>query len=414
MQNWLIHRTELTDEQLRAVELNPNEHRLVFGAPGSGKTQILLHRAAYLRDSWNVSPERFRIFVFTNSLKQYIQSAMDFLDLPEDCILTFDDWCMRFYKAHINSRVPWDNENKSPDYKGIRRQVLEKLRASTGKPLYDFVLVDEGQDLDHDAFETIRRIAQHVTVCMDNKQQIFEPGSNESEILDVFGLRRRNVALLSAFRCCPYIVQLASRLIDDQTARDNFLSQARTAQTERQKPLLYFSGDEQDEKIRLTDIIKTRQNLGDRIAVLFPTKRLVYGYAKGFMEAGLEVETPPKRGDSAVYIPIDFNSDRPKFLPYHSAKGLTFDTVIMPRLQPGAFGKTPHHIIERLLFVGITRATKWVYLSSRNGDSLPMLKKLEAQIAGDCLTIQKAGETSHTLPNIGSAPINEGLSDLLL
>lgn len=412
MQNWLIHRTELTDEQLRAVELNTDEHRLIFGGPGSGKTQILLHRAAYLREQFNTPPERFRIFVFTNALKQYIQSAMAFLDLPGENILTFDDWCNKYYTANISPRLPWNKVNKSPDYAAIRSLTLEKLRASANAPLYDFVLVDEGQDLDRDAFETMRLMTRHVTVCMDNKQQLYDQGASEADILATLGLRKRNVALLSAFRCCPYIVQVASRLIEDPAARDNYVNQARTAQTERQKPLLYFSSGEDDEKRRLIDIIKTRQNLGDRIAILYPTKRLVYGYAKAFAEAGLEVEVPSKRGQGGDYIPIDFTSDRPKLMPYHSAKGLTFDTVIMPRLQPTAFGSMRQVSPERLLFVGITRATKWVYLSSRDGDVLPAVSLLENELAGHSLTVQLAGDSS-LYSDSKTPPFGNGLTDLL-
>ena len=58
--SWLIPRDELTAEQIRAVELSANEHRVILGAPGSGKTQILLHRARYLSDELGVPPARFR------------------------------------------------------------------------------------------------------------------------------------------------------------------------------------------------------------------------------------------------------------------------------------------------------------------------------------------------------------------
>lgn len=76
-------------------------------------------------------------------------------------------------------------------------------------------------------------------------------------------------------------------------------------------------------------------------------------------------------------------------MPYHSAKGLTFDPVIMPRLQPTAFGGIRQISLERILFVGISRATKWVYLSSRQGDQLPVLQRLSEELAGQHLTIQE-------------------------
>ena len=403
----------MTEEQLRAVELNPNEHHLIFGGPGSGKTQILLHRAAYLRDLLGTAPERFCIFVFTNALKQYIQSAMAFLDLPEENVLTFDYWCNKFYQKYISRSIPWDYGRHSPDYAAVRRQVLERLHSGNGRFLYDFVLVDEGQDLDPDAFETIRLIARHITVCMDNKQQIYEAGSSESDILAALGLRRKNVALLSTFRCCPYIAQVASRFIEDPTARKNYLNQTRIAQSERQKPLLYFSRDEQDEKNRLIDVIKTRQNLGDRMAVLYPTNQHVLNNARALMIAGLEVEVLQKPGDRSVFSPIDFNSDCPKLMTYHSVKGLTFDSVILPRLQPGAFARMQNVSIKRLIFVAITRATKWVYLSSRIGNALPMMEQLKRHLSGDCLAVQRAGELNDRSAHADPRTRRGDLGDLL-
>src|SRR3984885_11927521 len=97
----LVPRDELTAEQIRAVELNPHEHRVILGAPGSGKTQILLHRARYLSDELRVPPARFRIFVFTAVLKQFIESALVDLNLPEDCVSTLDDWCVQVYRKEV-------------------------------------------------------------------------------------------------------------------------------------------------------------------------------------------------------------------------------------------------------------------------------------------------------------------------
>src|SRR5437773_8775947 len=100
--SWLIPPAELTPEQQRAVRLSPEEHRAIIGGPGSGKTQILLHRARHLCDTMHVSPDRFRIFVYTNVLKDYIKTALHDLRLPEDNVLTFDQWCSLFYRQYVN------------------------------------------------------------------------------------------------------------------------------------------------------------------------------------------------------------------------------------------------------------------------------------------------------------------------
>src|SRR5215471_1397702 len=120
MSTWLVPRSELTREQLRAVELDPGEHRVIFGGPGSGKTQVLLHRARYLCDRYNVDPDRLRIFAYTNVLKDYIRSALELLRLPESCVSTLDYWVVEFYETHINRRLPRSATDQRPDFALIR------------------------------------------------------------------------------------------------------------------------------------------------------------------------------------------------------------------------------------------------------------------------------------------------------
>ncbi len=407
---WLVPRDEMTPEQIRAIELDPREHRVIFGAPGSGKTQVLLHRARHLSDALDVQPERFRIFVFTNALKDYIQSALQLLDLPEDSVVTLDDWCRHWYRGHIGGRMPWDSKTKTPDFTAIRYAVLEHIRAqSSFSPPYDFVLVDEGQDLEADSFDLLRIIAKHVTVCMDNKQQIYEGRSSETDILRRLGLRKRNVGLLEAFRCSPYIAALAAEFIDDPEDRTFFLRQTRTAQTGRETPLLYLASDFKNETERLVDIVRVRLDQGERIAILFPMNRQVHGFAQGLRNVGLEVET---KGE------YDFSSDRPKLMTYHAAKGLTFDTVLMPRLVPKSFSRLDRYRVERLLFVGIARATKWVYMSSVQGQELPSLERVRPLAAQGLLTIQEGAPVvamaGRTVQSGESAPTDDDdLLDLL-
>lgn len=134
------------------------------------------------------------------------------------------------------------------------------------------------------------------------------------------------------------------------------------------------------------EIVKARQAKGERIAILFGMQRHVAGFAKGLRELDLEVEIPARRGDDDG---LDFNSDLPKLMPFHSAKGLTFDTVLMPRIVPKSFGQFSADRIERLLFVGVARATKWLYFSSDDVESLPFLARLEVLARAGHLTVQK-------------------------
>lgn len=226
--------------------------------------------------------------MFTRALKAYIRSALDDLALPDDCVTTFHSWCTDYYLHHIGKRLPWNRELKQTDFSEILRAVWERTQSlHATERLFDFVLVDEGQDLSTQIFETLKSIAQHVTVFMDHKQQLYETGADEAGILRALGLHKRNLTLLEAYRCSPYIVQVAASFVRNPAEREAFLLQPRTAQTERQTPLLYLASDVHDERAHLIEMVRNRISKNDRIAILFPQKRHVYGYTRALQEAGL-------------------------------------------------------------------------------------------------------------------------------
>ena len=367
---WLISRNELTPEQIRAVEFHTGEPRLVVGSPGSGKTMILLHRARHLLDQWGVK-QGYQILVFTNVLTTYIRAALQDLGLDEDRVMTFDKWCSNFYKQHINKSLPF--AGKRPDFEAIRHAAWNAV-TSPGKrlqlPLYDFVMIDEGQDLDIQAYQTLKCIAAHVTVFMDHKQQLYENGARERDILSALGLRKRNIQLLSAYRCSPYIVHAAAAFVRDPMEREAFIKQNPPIDKgERQIPLFYLADSFEDERAKLVDIVRTRIDKGERIAILFPSNKLSFVYARHLQDEGLEVEVNVQRPKSNM-LSIDFSSSRPKLMAYPSAKGLTVDAVLMPCLNLNRFSIQEEKRLEQWLFVGITRATKWVYLSAKNGNDV--------------------------------------------
>jgi superfamily I DNA/RNA helicase len=287
--------------------------------------------------------------------------------------------------------------------------------------LFEFVLVDEGQDLEPIHFDILKAVARHVTVCIDHKQQIYDHGTSQPEILRCLGPRESNFHLLSVFRCSPYIVELAARFIQDANERTAFIAQNRVPMTGTEPPLLYLSDDWEDERARLIEMVKMRQGEGEHIAILLPTNRQVFGFARGLTEAGLEVEVKQEsRKKDAPFPPLDFTSEVPKLLTYHSAKGLTFESVLLPRLVPGSFNRST--IPEtNLLFVGATRATRWVYLSTVQGKDLLNMKEMRGLESEGKLTIQtRQDRFLGGQPTIRRAhqaaqprPAEEGIGDFL-
>jgi len=131
-----------------------------------------------------------------------------------------------------------------------------------------------------------------------------------------------------------------------------------------------------DEKQMLHHMVRERQLMNERIAILFPQKRQAFGSAQGLTQAGMEVEVPKRRSGNNALPTHDSNSSRPKLMAFHSAKGLMFDSVLMPRLVSGSFQRVSPARQERLVFVALTRATKRAYLSTSLDNSLPLFQKL--------------------------------------
>lgn len=405
--SWLVPYADLTHDQMRAVEASPERHRLIVGTPGSGKTLVLLHRAARLQKLYKVSKDRFRIFVYTNVLKRFIQAGCEDLGIPIECVSTYDHWCKEYFEASIGGRLPWDSENKQPKFDEIRARVAEDVRKHKQK-LYDFVMVDEAQDLDTTAFEVFRTIAFHVTAAADRKQQLYEHGTDEDSIAERLGLGRRNHSLLEAFRCSPYIVALASVFLPDVGERSVWRAQTRTDVGERETPVLLVARDLEEERRRLVDVVRERLLEGERIAILLPTARQVHGFRKALEEFGLDAEV---QGRGEV---LDFTNTRPKLLTYHSAKGLTFDSVLLPRLVTGSFRGRNDSLSLRMMFVAVTRAVRWVYMSTEAGKEPPFLARVRALSSSGELTLRDASEhpCSSAVPPARHPPSPGGLDEL--
>ncbi len=374
--SWLVPEKDLTLEQQRAVTLSPKKPRVIFGPPGSGKTITLVHRAKYLLESFHVQPDRYMVLAFTNALKDYIRPALEDLGIDQAHVSTFDNWCKGFHEHYIGN-PPRKGRFSDPE---MTRQAVHSFltqKWEQGRP-FDFVLVDEGHDLDWEAFEILTAIAEHVTVFIDHKQQIYSTGCTEHGILRALGLRQINMALLEGFRCTPYISELAANFIQDPEQAEYFRRQTEHLQPEQEQPLLFVARDYQEEMEALVSMLEARQGMGERIAVLFPERWQAEKFPEICAAQGQYVEGsplwPPSRTPS--YAVYDFGSDLPKAMTYHSAKGLTFDTVFMPRLVPRHFSGAMKEKIHELLFVGVTRAVRWVYLSSVHEQMIQPVQRL--------------------------------------
>ncbi|MBM3869182.1 MAG: hypothetical protein FJ384_09675 [Verrucomicrobia bacterium] len=392
---WLPPADRLTPAQAACVEAGTDRPLVLRGGPGSGKTVVLLHRARRLGHATG-RPERIATLVYTNVLRDFIRSATEELRLPAEQVLTFDHWC-RLRHVDLIGPPPTDAQGH-PDFTRIRRQLLAFLRSRAVPPALDAALVDEGQDLDEDCFAILRLSARHVTVAYDLKQSLYhEPEARE--LLRSLGAGRREEDLRATYRACPYVVDLACEFIADEEERAAFRVNVATLQTERQTPLLYLAADEADERRRLVEILRERLLRNERVAILFPTFPQVGLFADFLRAQGIMADRQTQTDAQGRRPALDFSSGRPSVLTYHSAKGLTFDSVLMPGLTKSAI-RARHSSVRRMLFVAVTRATHWAYLSSREADcNASVLEAMEVLRGRQRATIQtKADLPRRPLP----------------
>jgi len=398
---WLVPRQDLTPDQARIVEMPPTANRVVLGVAGSGKTQVLVHRAAYLAEKYGVPPERFRVFVFTNVIKEYIRSGLEILRLPDGVVSTFDYWCVDAYERHFGPRLPrkpaasGGRYGYDIDFPEVRRRVLDLVRDGGAglRNSFEFVLVDEGQDLSREAYEIIREIARHVTVFADPQQKIYEDGAEAGLIFDRLRVTSPQVAILGAFRNAAYVAELAAHFIEDPSRRAQYLAQVSAAQKIKERPLFFVADSFEQEMDRLAEVVRARQVLNERIGIIVPTNRLLHGLAAGLAERGVTVEKAATKGHGrTMEVTCSFGNLLPKIATFFQAKGLTFDSVLLPRLTAGSFFRSTRPRIKSMMFVGIARATQWAYLSTVDLQEFQEMHALAEAAAAGHLTMQKGGD----------------------
>ena len=152
-------------------------------------------------------------------------------------------------------------------------------------------------------------------------------------------------------------------------------------------------------------IVQVYWRLNKQIGIIVPTNKQLYGFSKGLEQRGVTVEKAVSRGRNNSY---DFGNSIPKIVTYFSAKGLTFDNVLLPRLTESTFSWFEDSSLRsRLFFVGIARATQWVYLSTIKGKEFSEMEIIRKAEADGYITVQHTFDIKKIEPQIGQDEIFE-------
>lgn len=307
--SFYVKDSELDNFQLKIINKRSDNSFVLKGCAGSGKSILALWKAKQIQ---NENRGTYKIIVFTKALKQYMSDGIRQIGINSN-----------------NVDYHWSWENK-------------------GCPSADYILVDEAQDFsEKDILKFKSQAKKALLLYGDSAQQLYKfiahknPVSME-EIAVITGFQTEQ--LVFNHRLPRKIARVAQYI---STTDDDLEGRCTMEGVEKPKILKYQSLESQLDAI--SEIIKNR-NLED-VGIFFRHNDEVEKAYKYYKNKGLNIEA--KYNNT---IDLNFNSDNPKIMTYHSSKGLQFEAVFLPECSSNdSESRNP-------LYVALTRTYQSLYI----------------------------------------------------
>ena len=349
-------------ECLAAIRDTNTVHKIpwVSGFAGNGKSVVLVHTMEQLADLEKDASIAF--VTYTHALKDLVRHSL----LPKH-----------------RSRIT----------------VKTHTNVISDKNYYDYVFLDEVQDISEKHLEKIRTLSGSIVLAGDFAQSIY-PGN---EPITVDELKRsfkiQEHRLLKMFRLTKRLAELVIKLLPSGL----FTQGEPSLRAEEVPPRLFIFSETDDEFSWLWKEACLYSKTRSPAVILFPFRKDIENflnfvgnaegignapgrksYARGqassdpyedinnfFTNANLDTLVQVLGSGSGSDALEVASSKKVVFvMTYHSVKGLDFDTVFVPSLD---YGKKVYHGIEalskdanlenKLLFVALTRSRKNLFMS---------------------------------------------------
>lgn len=358
---WWIDSSKLSPDQeniISEIRNNPNNNYWIRGFAGTGKTIVLLHTMEQLSALY--PDAKFCYITYTNSLVELVYSSPGFKNLK-------DSVSVQTYYTFLSNKI-----------------------------VYDYVFLDEVQDVSTGKLQEIKNFSRFLVIAGDLDQQIYSDCLDYDEILSV--LNPIQFDLLRIHRLTERLCNFSFTILPE--AKDNIVSGLKVRNTNANATItLAHAKNETEEVAWVWDEARTRSQIGDPSALLFTTHDDLYRFANYVCTLN-SVNSPPRpqlyRGRRnygkfneyfcANNIPIrylggksgtlgDSDSQRIIYLmTFYSSKGLDFDNVFIPFMTPKTvfLSKNKSELDgRRLLFVGVTRSRQKLFISYSGNELHP-------------------------------------------
>ena len=321
--SFYVKDSELDDYQVKVINKKTDNSYIVKGCAGSGKSILALWKAKQIQEGGKGS---YLYVVYTKALRQYMSDGIKQIGLRESNVVNFDA-CFQ-----------WGRNN----YGELQRGVWKKGS-------YDYVIVDEDQDFSRDDIELLKSKARKaLLVYGDTAQQLYKFLKDKQTVSmeDIQYFTKFPVEQLVFNHRLPKKIARVAQYLNSES--DELEERCTEEGTEKPKILEYNTKQEQFAAI--ANLIKNKGM--EDVGILFRNNKEVDEAYDYFTNKGIEVEAKSYRHKDE----LDFTSDNPKLMTYHSSKGLQFENVFIPECTAeGADDRNP-------LYVAITRTYRSLYI----------------------------------------------------
>lgn len=353
----------IVDKAISDVQTTPQGAMVwVQGCAGTGKTLVLAHIA--LRLAVMVAGRRVAFLTYTHALKEMISETVS-----GDSVTVY----VSTYSAYL--------------YKNSNHR-------------HDIILIDEIQDVSKDDLLQLKSRCTHLIVAGDCEQRIYEKGSSESEIDDNVSFSKYR--LVELFRVTKSIVEWAKKVLSS-TKLDR--GEVPNGQIDVDIAVRSFDLPQQEARWVYDEAIEFAKP-GYPSAILLPTHSEIYQFCQllasdlkisgsgpkvEIIESGRNYRIANYDHLNAHFehhgIPVGYfgnnighlsdSKTRPfvYLMTYHSAKGLDFSTVFLPRLGANAqIGISSNGLDRALFFVAVTRARERLIVTYTGSKPYPLVR----------------------------------------
>lgn len=292
--SWWRQRNELDQEQEAIIGLPFDGRYLIQGPPGSGKTNLLLLRAAFMAKS---GLRNQMVLTFGTVLSAFLDTGKK--EIGSHQISTMIKWFRKqchaevhdFARRELEMLAPLDEREQFNAKRRFAAQELQKVYEGMphGSQMYDSMFVDEVQDLLKEELEAICKASPRVTIAGDTRQSIYK--GDAMQVVERLGFQPK--PLSAHYRIGKAIARVADRLLppakpgDALEATTNY-DESRLKSRAQHKSFADRKAQFDAMHVELRG--QRRAYPGEALAVLIPRKATFAELRGYFQGTGLEAE----------------------------------------------------------------------------------------------------------------------------